>query len=237
MIVGSGQIATIFKNDANQDKYKDVCIFASGVANSNCTDPNAFLREEKLLLISLSECQNKKFVYFSSCALSATEYPKNDYYNHKFKMEQLIKNNAENFLICRVPQLFGDLKKHGTLINFIYNSIVNNEEFNVYSDAYRYVIDIDDVKRFVDAYLNDHKEPTVIDLGNPFRYRVLDLVKTFEDVTGIKAKYKLIEKSDSYILQFEEIKNFVKTKKINTVFGEDYFLKKISLRINDSRII
>ena len=75
MIIGNGQLAKAFMN--SDLEHKDLCIFASGVSNSNCTDPKEFERERDLLKVTLSENPGKKLIYFSSCALSASEYPKN----------------------------------------------------------------------------------------------------------------------------------------------------------------
>lgn len=86
----------------------------------------------------------------SSCALSAIEYPKNDYYKHKANMEDIIKEHSNNYYIFRVPQLFGDFILHKTLINFIYKAIVHEHKFNVYNESYRYVIEINDVRKLVE---------------------------------------------------------------------------------------
>lgn len=103
MIIGSGQLAKVFAKSQIKD---DVCIFASGVSNSSCTDEKQFEREKNLLVDTLKKNSDKKFVYFSSCALSAIEYPKNDYYKHKVNMEDIIKEHSNNYYIFRVPQLF-----------------------------------------------------------------------------------------------------------------------------------
>jgi len=108
MIIGNGQLANAFKEFDD----KEIVIFASGVADSNCIDEKQFERERLLLTSTLSKYNDKTFVYFSSCALSAKEYPLNDYYKHKKQMELLIKKTTENYYIFRIPQLFGKLKTH-----------------------------------------------------------------------------------------------------------------------------
>lgn len=79
VVVGSGQLANIFKNS----KIENTVVFASGVSDSKCTDNHAFDRETKLLKLYLDKYPNNKFVYFSSCALSAELYERNEYYKHK----------------------------------------------------------------------------------------------------------------------------------------------------------
>lgn len=228
MIIGNGQLAKAFQKSQLKD---DICIFASGVSNSSCTDEKQFEREKNLLIDALKNNSDKKFVYFSSCALSAEDYPKNAYYRHKANMEDTIKEYSNNYYIFRIPQLFGDLINHKTLINFIYESIVNNQEFIVYNEAYRYIIEINDVKKLVKAYLEYSTSNVVVDIANPFRYKVTDIVNLFEKLFKKTAKYKLIEKKDGYILGFYAMKNFIKINNIDLYFYENYLNDKIKAKI------
>jgi len=223
MIIGSGQLAKVFAKSQIQD---NVCIFASGVSNSSCTDEKQFEREKNLLIDTLKSSCDKKFVYFSSCALSAIEYPKNDYYRHKANMEDIVKKYSDNYYIFRIPQLFGDLILHKTLINFIYKSIEHKDKFTVYDEAYRYVIEINDVRRLVESYLLC-KSSFTVDLANPHRYKVLDIVEIFEQLLNKKAHYEVIKKEDKYILDLTLLENFAKEKKIDIDFGEAYLMTKL----------
>ena len=67
VIIGNGQLAKTFKEDSFV--FDDVVIFASGVANSECKDDKEFNREKELLEKTLFENKDKRFVYFSICAL------------------------------------------------------------------------------------------------------------------------------------------------------------------------
>lgn len=229
MIIGNGQLAKIFKEDENS--FDNVVIFASGVANSNCKDEKQFNREKELLETTLNENQDKRFIYFSSCALSSNEYEKNDYYKHKQNMEKIIKENSKNYLIFRIPQLFGDLILHKTLINFFYKSIEHNHKFNIFDEAYRYVIEINDVKRMVKAYLEFSTDCDVVDLANPYRYKVLDIVKVLERLLDKKATYRLIEREDKYLLDLSKMESFIGSYNIYMEFGEDYLLNKLKEKI------
>lgn len=223
-IIGTGQLAKIFQN--SDIDLNNVCIFASGVSNSSCVDIYQFQREKELLVETLKNNSDKKFVYFSSCALSASEYPKNDYYKHKANMEDIIKKYSDKYYIFRIPQLFGDLILHKTLINFIYKSIEHNHKFNIYDEAYRYVIEINDVQRLVESYL-DNDGCMTVDLSNPYRYKVLDIVYIFEKLLNKKAHYEVVQKEDKYTLDLTSLENFVKEKKIDIDFGEEYLIKKL----------
>lgn len=223
MVIGNGQLAQVFKNM----DLVDTCVFASGVSNSSCTDIREFERERNLLVRTLEENKENKFVYFSSCALSALDYPKNDYYKHKENMENIIKEYSDNYYIFRIPQLFGDLILHKTLINFLYKCIEHEHHFNIFSEAYRYVIEINDVKTLVEAYLNLSNSCIVVDIANPYRYRVLDIVNILEQLLNKRAKYTVIKKEDYYFIEFEEMKKFITENNILINFGNDYFIEKL----------
>ena len=224
MVIGNGQLAKIFINSSMN--LNNVCIFASGVSNSSCIDEKQFEREKNLLIDTLKSSSDKKIVYFSSCALSAPEYPKNDYYKHKTNMELLIKEYSNNYYIFRIPQLFGDLILHKTLINFIYKSIEHNHKFNIYDEAYRYVIEINDVQRLVESYL-DNDGCITVDLSNPYRYKVLDIVYIFEKLLNKKAHYEVVQNEDKYTLDLTSLEDFIKEKRIDINFGEEYLMKKL----------
>lgn len=226
MIIGNGQLAKAF----NGLELQNVVIFASGVPNSNCTDEAQFERERKLLTSVMKAHPHKTLVYFSSCALSSEAYPKNRYYQHKEQMEVLVKTSSEYF-IFRIPQLFGELKNHNTLINYLYFKIINKEPFTIYNDAYRYVIDIEDVVRLVSHYITSNPMYRAIDIANPHRYSVVEIVEILEALTNCKANYGLVDKSDGYMLDLERFKQFVNQSSYDFGFGEDYLYTKLKIRV------
>lgn len=223
MIIGNGQLAQafIFKDS------DDVVIFASGVPNSNCTDETQFDRERNLLLSTLQKYGGKKFVYFSSCALSASEYPQNRYYRHKREMELLIREHSNSYYIFRIPQLFGKLKEHTTIINFFYNKIMKGEPFTVYDQAYRYVIEIGDVAQLVDVYLAVSGPGIICDLANPYRYNVIEIVQVLELLSRKKATYTIIEKYDGYVLDLSNIERFIREHHLSIPFSEGYLYERL----------
>jgi len=182
MVVGCGQIAKAFS------EYIDdpgVVIFASGVSNSNEVNESAFEREKKLLTHHLKNAKGKKFVYFSSCALSNEVQNNNPYFKHKLAMEFLVKKGLGDSYIFRLPQLFGKLKRHPTLINYLYYKIIDGEEFTLYDGVCRYVIDLRDVVLIVNYYLLERKG-NVIDIANPYAYSIQEIVECLEAIANKK---------------------------------------------------
>lgn len=227
MIIGNGQLANVFQDC----KYENIVIFASGVSDSGCTDVSAFGREKSLLLKTLEEYRNTKFVYFSSCALSARDYPKNEYYKHKEEMESIIRQQSKSYYIFRIPQLFGKLKNHKTLINFIYESILHDKQLNIYNNAYRYVIEIEDVKKLIKTFLKFSHSCITIDLANPYRYKVSEIVEIFEKLLNKKASYTVIQKEDQYELELDDMLDFIKKHSLDFEFGKKYLEKKLKEKI------
>ncbi len=230
-VVGSGQIAKEFNS---RGTLESAIIFASGVADSKCIDEQSYDRERKLLKenLELAKKSSQVFVYFSSCALSAKNYDLNRYYKHKQEMEEIIKNTINHYLILRVPQLFGEIKKHPTLINFLYYSIIEHKEFTVYSDAYRYVISINDLYIIVKELLKQGIKGKTFDVANPYRYKVLDIVNILEELTKIQANYNVVEKKDGYILDLTDIEKVVKSIYDELSFGKSYLYEELLTLVN-----
>ena len=93
MIIGRGLIAKAFEKYNNND---NVIIFSSGVSNSLETRDTEFEREESLLKSNL--LLDKKFIYFSTISVVDGSL-KSPYINHKIKMEKMISENHNNYLI------------------------------------------------------------------------------------------------------------------------------------------
>lgn len=233
MVVGNGQLAKAFFSYNNND---GIVIFASGVSNSNCIDSLQFKREKDLLTTILNNNQDKKIVYFSSCALSSNDYPKNEYYMHKAEMEARVRQFSNKYYIFRIPQLFGELIPHGTLINYIYGAIKDNMNFTVYDNAYRYVIEINDVVKLVTMYLEYGKGCNTIDIANTHRYAISEIVKIFEKLLDKKASFELIKKKDEYTLKLDVVKKFISDYKIDVEFGEYYLETKLEEKIKALRV-
>lgn len=227
MIIGGGQLSKAFTGHDTDA----VCIFASGVSDSSCSDASQFERERNLLLETLLANRAKKFIYFSSCALSASSYPRNAYYTHKANMESLVVNNSERFLIFRIPQLFGDLIHHKTLINYIYEAVRDGCNFNVYDDAHRYVIEINDVRKIVSLYLEEGVDNLIVDLANPHRYRVVEIVYVFEQLLNKKAAYQIVQKTDKYEINFSSLIGFLEKHDVDMGFGEGYLLRRLAQKL------
>jgi dTDP-4-dehydrorhamnose reductase len=155
MVIGNGLIGCIFSSFTKND---EIIIFASGVSNSKESNKNEFDREEKLLKTTISENPEKKIIYFSTVFI---ENVKNMYYEHKKNIEEYIKNNCENYLIIRLPQVVGYLGNNNNLFNFLKQKIKNCEVLNIDSLAIRSLIDIDDVYKITKTLITEESNQII----------------------------------------------------------------------------
>jgi nucleoside-diphosphate-sugar epimerase len=214
MIVGNGMIA---KNLACIDR-SNVLFFASGVSDSLCTDKSEYEREIELLKNNLNT--DKKFIYFSSI----DEYILNSQYLlHKKEIQSIIQSQTDNHIIIKVPQLIGENGNPNNFINYIYNSIKNEIEFNVIITK-RSLLDISDLVKILDFLLH-------IDFRGIFNINYIELqsvteyIEIIEKISGKKAKINKITTIDQDIKLNDEFVNKVIKENIKSL--ENYNLKII----------
>lgn len=159
MIIGKGLIAEAFKKE--EGLYKNYIIFASGVSNSSENNLDNFKREKDLVIKTIQENPNLTFVYFSSVLVGVID---NGYYNHKFDIENTIKEEAKNYIIFRIPQVVGKTGNKNNLINFITDLVRNNQSVICYRNVYRSLLDIDDLTNIV-SYCCDVNNKTIFISG------------------------------------------------------------------------
>lgn len=224
-IIGNGEVASLFLDfNCNHEKV----IFASGVSNSiNCTQKD-FVREKKMLLKAIKDYPNFQIIYFSSCALAAKSVQSIPYYSHKLAMEKLIKKESENFLIFRLPQVFGTFHpKKMTLMNFIISSILKGSEIRVNTIATRYLIHVNELAYLVKKIITSKANAFVINLGNPRRYEVTEIIKECEMQLNKKAKLTFFEADDTYTLDFSLMRKWISDIEINQLFNENYLTDNV----------
>lgn len=169
MIVGSGLLSSEFVKFSH--RFNEYLIFASGVSNSKETNIHNFNREKELLLTTLNNNPDLKLIYFSSVLTNIID---NDYYRHKLEVEDIIKNKSKNYIIFRIPQIIGLNGNQLNIVNFLKNSIKNENEILVYKDVYRSLIDIEDLVKIV-MYCMDKTNNSLLFLSDVEKITVKDL--------------------------------------------------------------
>jgi nucleoside-diphosphate-sugar epimerase len=220
MIIGSGFIANsfthLYQNNAS------VCIFASGTSNSLNTNNDDFRKEYHLIKKILNDgIANLKLIYFSTCSVLNQNVPEiTPYIEHKINMEKLISTHP-NYLIIRLPNIAGRSLNQNTLLNFLCSKIKRQEIFDLWLDAYRNIIDIDDVVKLSKKVIESNSfENTSINIAHPNNYQITKIVNEMETVIGKSAIYKDIKKGSKYEIDIEPIRSLITSLKID--FGPDY---------------
>lgn len=219
MIIGSGLVANGFNRAFK--KSKDICIYAAGVSRSSCVDQNEFNRERQRLIVALHESRSLDcFVYFSTCSVADKDIRIQSYVTHKVAMEKLVAKHPRH-LIFRLPQIAGVTHNPYTLLNFLYARIVGSESFELWTKAYRNIIDLDDMVELTSLIIEDVSIRNItINIANPVSYSITDIVRLMESAIGKPAIYKPIECGSKYEIDLCMMKKFLSKSKVT--FGENY---------------
>ena len=219
MIYGNGMFATAFSDYFKNNP--DICIFASGVSNSMCKDLAEFDREKKLLIKTVERNQGiSSFVYFSTCSVEDPSIKNTPYVKHKLEMESIVLEHP-GFLVFRLPQVVGFAGNPNTLINFLYQSIKDGTEFELWKHSNRNIIGIDDVLSIVSFYIkNVTIRQEIINIANPVNYSMIEIVTSMEKFLKKNGIYDVTEKGNSYSIDISEISPII--KETNVTFDKNY---------------
>ena len=200
-------------------------IFASGVSNSKSTVQADYDREFELLRRITSENEHKEFVYFSTCSIDDPSESKSAYILHKERVEESIQANLKKYLIFRVSNLVGKSDNPHTILNYITNNIRNQVHFNLWVNATRNLIDVDDFFKIVNHILrNNLFSNRVVNIANPQNYQVQQIVAETEQYYNTKGNYDLIPKGCNFNINISDIAPYFDELQLD--FGQDY-LKKL----------
>jgi hypothetical protein len=222
MIIGNGLLSNGFKNSSFD--HKKFVIFASGVSDSKITSDSEFERERTLLLKTITENSDLKLIYFSSVLIDTQN---NDYYKHKLKLEKIIQDNSKNYIIFRVPQIVGKNGNKNNLFNFFKYSLLNDKKITIVKNAYRSIIDIQDMVNIV-KYCKDIISCDIVTISNIERVEVVDLLNMVSKNLGIIPKYELSYDSNdnSEICNSSIVDKAIDVLKINKNGYTDKIIKK-----------
>ncbi len=224
MVIGNGLLAGRFSSFENDDR---LLIFAAGVSNSRTRDSSYFNREADTLKKSILENPDKKIVYFSTYSIYDPDENNSVYVKHKLNMEEIVQNQAKQFYILRVSNVAGRSKNRNTILNYFYYHIKNGINFDLWINACRNILDIDDLFFIVDDLLNNgenYSKP--VNVGSPVNYPVTELIRTIEQFVGARSNYVEVNKGSCFEMDLTVITPIL--KKCPTDFNKDYLLNILS---------
>lgn len=218
MVIGNGLVAKRFDSYGNND---DVIVFASGVSNSKTKNPESYNREIELLGENIRQHDDKQLVYFSTCSIYDIQEKGSAYVQHKLYIEDFIKTYVKNYRIFRISNLAGISANPNTLLNFYFNHVKNGVNFDVWANACRNLIDIDDAFFIIDHILKqDLFTNQVINIANPVSYPVKKIIREVESFLDIRSNYIEIEKGTCFDIDTSVILPIIQKSGIQ--FGNDY---------------
>lgn len=216
MIIGNGLIASLFKDYDREN----VIFFASGVSNSTESDPAQFLREESVIKKTLQENPEKFFAYFSTCSIYDSSKTNSPYVLHKLRMEEMIKNSIEKYLILRVSNAVGKGGNPNLLMNYLIRSVQNNETINVHTKATRNLIDAEDIQKVTLEILEKGEHNKIINIAYPQNYSIIEILELLERFYDKKLNLNLIKAGSGYEINIPETENYF--RKNNLLNKESY---------------
>jgi nucleoside-diphosphate-sugar epimerase len=190
MVIGNGLIANNMSYFINKE---DFLIFASGVSNSKETDRSKYEREIDLIKTFIKT--KKKFIYFSTCSVLYDCIEKTDYIEHKKKIESLIKNNFQNYIIFRLPNVVGLAKNEYTSFNFFLKKLKKNDIIKIEKYTTRYFIDIIDVvDTITPIILNKEINKKIINVCFNNKISILNFINVMSEHYKIEPKISIEDK-------------------------------------------
>lgn len=204
MIIGNGLIANLFREN---DK-EDIVFFASGVSNSLETEKSAFMREENLLRKTLEENPEKIFIYFSTCSIYDSSKNGSFYVNHKLRMEKIVEELANQFLILRVSNAVGKGGNPNLLMNYLVNAFHQEKEITVHTLATRNLIDADDIKKITLKFINENILNRIINVAYLENFSTSEILEILEKYFNKSAKTSLVKSGQSYLISIPEVESY-----------------------------
>ena len=224
MIIGSGVIANRFISNVQQSDY---IIFAGNINDSAIVDDSIIRDEEDLITKTILDNKLKTFVYFSSCGILDKSITDSPYIAHKLRMEKLIQNSANKYLIFRLPQLLGLSDEKTSLVSYLASSIVEGRKFDVWNNISRNFIDIDDVYSIVEHILSQKiYSNKILNIAAPHNTPTLDIVQCMESYFGRDAKYNIVDRGQNYDIDISETIKIIDELKIE--FNLNYIFRALN---------
>lgn len=220
MIIGRGLLASLF----TENDREDTIFFASGVSNSLENRAEEFLREENLIRNTITENPEKIFVYFSTCSIYDSSKTTSDYVLHKLKMEQIIKNSCDKYLILRVSNAVGKGGNPNLLMNYLVRSIRNKETINVHTKATRNLIDAEDIKNITFDLLASQIFNKIINVAYIQNYAIIEILEIIERFYDTKLDLNLIKSGSGYDINIPDVEDYFRK---NDLTNKESYLNRI----------
>jgi len=220
MVIGNGMVAKKFESYKDNNK---IIIFASGVSNSKSTHEEAYKREINLLRGTIEEYNKHILIYFSTCSIYDPGEKNSRYILHKKEVENIIQSECHQYYIFRVSNLAGQSRNPNTVLNFFVFHILRGINFDLWKNATRNLIDIDDMYKIVDYILKKSLyQNQIVNIANPENYTTEEIITTIETLWKTRANYISIPKGHTFSVDISLITPIM--KELGIRFEKDYLI-------------
>ncbi len=212
MVTGNGLVAKRFEWYNGDNNF---LVFASGISNSKTKNPEAYNREMNLLKETIEQHDTKSLVYFSTCSIYDPGEKGSAYVQHKMQIEDLIQTRVKQYHIFRVSNLAGRSSNPNTLLNYFFNHVKSGTNFDLWTNACRNLIDIDDAYLIIDHILKNNLFPNrIINIANPENHPVRKIISAIESFLNIRSNYIEIDRGFCFDIDTSSIHPVIKEKRI-----------------------
>jgi nucleoside-diphosphate-sugar epimerase len=221
MVVGKGLVASMF---LTYQSAADKIIFASGISNSSFVDLPGSTRESSLLLEYINRYPDAQIIYFSTASVYDDSRSDSFYIQHKLRMEQLIQENAADYIIFRVSNIVGGGQNPHTLINNFLEQLALDRPIEIWQYATRNIIGLHDFYSIVDSCIRiQQPSKEVINVANPFNYTILQIVDSISRFRNKIPILNLKNEGAPYLIDISSIKVLIEN--IGLDFSGNYLDK------------
>ena len=133
--IGNGFIAKNLKK-IKSNLNKPYLLYCAGVSNSKSINKKEYQKEIRKIKNVISKIKKKTIlVYISTTSINDKNHNKDKYVSNKIKIENLIKDKVDKYIIIRLPQIIGKTKNPNVISNFLFNKIKNRKFFNAWVNS------------------------------------------------------------------------------------------------------
>ncbi len=132
-----------------------------------------------------------------------------------------LQKQQKQFYIFRISNLVGRSDNPNTVLNFFFYHIRHVINFDLWSNATRNLLDIDDMYKIIDYILQKKTfKNDIINIANPVNYSVIEIITAIETLMGVRANYIPISKGKDFVIDVSLISPLF--TKLNIHFGKTY---------------
>ncbi|MBP6456216.1 MAG: NAD(P)-dependent oxidoreductase [Chitinophagaceae bacterium] len=129
---------------------------------------------------------------------------------------EFIQKTCEKFVIFRLSNVVGNTKNPHTIFNFFIQQIRSQQHFEVWENANRNLIDVDDVFKICNIILLEKKILNqIINIANPTSTSVLEIINEIETHFQLKGNYTRTLKGMPFNINIEKICSYILYANIN----------------------